>query len=148
MPDRSPQEIYDDESPSRAQELLQSLANAGNAEAQFYLGHLADEESPRRPDLAIAWYRKAFDGGFLHARHWIASFLYHGMGTAQDIPQALELFREGALANDNASQLSLGAHLVHDPASRAEGVRWLELSAAQGNPSAEERLAKLHQGDA
>jgi TPR repeat protein len=142
MDNRSPETIYEEEPIERAKALLAPRAEAGDAEAQFYLGHLFDLDSPRRPDISLAWYRKAAGNGFAEARHWIASFLYHGMGTEPDIPAALELFRANALAGDNASQCTLGGHLLQFPESRSEGLHWLQKSAAQGNLIAEELLAE------
>src|SRR5215207_793123 len=97
---RGPEAIYDEEPPERAKALLLPRAESGDAEAQFFLGHLAEEESPRRPEVALAWYRQAAASGFGQAKHWVASFLYHGMGTVQDVPAALALFRESASAGD------------------------------------------------
>jgi TPR repeat protein len=139
---RDPHAIYDDEPPEEAGRLLLPLAESGSAEAQFYPGHLADEESPRQPETALRWYRKAAAGGLLEAKHWVASFLYHGMGVAQDVPAAIALFREAAASEDAASQWKLGEHLLHSPTSRAEGILWLQRSAAQGHPAATGWLAK------
>ena len=142
MESRAAGTIYDQESPDRAEELLAPLAAAGSAEAQFYLGHLADEGSPRRPEVALAWYRLASAGGFSEAKHWVASFLYYGKGAPQDIPAALALFRECAMAGDPASQWKLGEHLCQFPDSRPEGTAFLHAAAAQGHPVAAELLSQ------
>jgi TPR repeat protein len=139
---RSAEAIYDDETPEQAEALLLPRAVAGDAEAQFFLGHLADEKSPRRPDEALRWYRKAAAAGYSEATHWVASFLFHGTGTEQDIAGALELFREGAMRGVAASQWKLGEHLLQFEESRREGIAWLERSAARGNMAAQELLAR------
>lgn len=141
------EDIYYDVDPEQAREQLLALAGRGDHEAEFYLGHLADESSPRDPGGALAWYRKAAAGGFLEARHWVASFTYHGMGTDQDLPAAVLLLRECAEAGLNASQWKLGQHLLQFPESRVEALHWLKLAAAQGHTGATELLAETGECD-
>lgn len=141
------EDVYYDADPEEARELLLQLAAGGDHEAEFYLGHLAEESSPPDAVAALAWYRKAAAGGFLEAKHWTASFLYHGMGTGQDLAAAVSLFRECAEAGLDASQWKLGQHLLQFPASRAEAIRWLELAADQGHTGATELLAEAGECD-
>jgi TPR repeat protein len=128
--------IYDDEASEEAWEQLLPLANAGNPVAQFYMGHLCDELSPRDQEQAYAWYRKSSDGDFLEGTHYLASFTYHGMGTPRDVETALELFRKSAEAGLDASQWKLGQHLLTSDEGRVEAIHWLKLAAAQGHPAA------------
>jgi TPR repeat protein len=143
----TPDEIedsYNDDSTDIAWTRIQPLAEAGNPVAQFYMGHLCDEV--RDQSGAVAWYRKAAEQGYLPAKHYLASFIYYGMGTSQDIQAALALFREAGEQGDDASQWRLGAHLISDPRTREEGLTWLRRARAQGHIGAIELLAK--EGDA
>lgn len=133
-------DIYYDEAPETAWARLLPLANAGDPVAQFYMGHLCDELSPRDQEQAYAWYQKSSDGGFLEGTHYLASFTYHGMGRLRDIEKALLLFRRSAEAGLDASQWKLGQHLLHSGESRKEAIHWLRLAAAQGHPAAAELL--------
>jgi TPR repeat protein len=142
------EDIYHDVDPGAAREQLLELAEGGDHEAEFYLGHLADESSPPDPVGALGWYRKAAAGGLLEAKHWVASFTYHGMGTNQDVSAAVSLLRECAEAGLDASQWKLGQHLLQFPASRAEALRWLTLAANQGHTGASALLAEAGARDA
>jgi uncharacterized protein len=134
--------IYDDEDPARASELLAPVAEAGDAIAQFYMGHLCEEASPPNREAAIAWYRKASDGGYVEGTHYLASFTYFGFGTTQDIDEALRLFRVAAEAGLDASQWKLGQHLMNQPGGREEAIGWLNRAASQGHPASIDLLAE------
>jgi TPR repeat protein len=138
----TPEDIYYDEAPERAKDLLSSLAAAGDAEAMFYLGHLAGESIPRLEVEAYRWYNAAAELGHLEAGHWVASYLYHGFGTPQDLPRALKMFERYALLGLDASQWKLGQHLLADEDRRHEARKWLSLAAAQGHPDAARLLAE------
>jgi len=137
----SAKDLYYDLAPEEARERLLELARGGDHEAEFYLGHLADESSPREPIAALDWYRKAAAGGMLEAKHWVASFTYHGMGTGQDVLAAVRLLRECAEAGLDSSQWKLGQHLLQFPENRAEALNWLKAAASQGHTAAIELLA-------
>jgi TPR repeat protein len=136
--------IYDDEDPVRARELLPPAAEGGNPAAQYYMGHLCDEESPKNPEEAVSWYRKSSIAGFLPGTHYLASFMCHGYGTPQNIDEALRLFRLAAEAGLDSSQLKLGQHLLSEPSSRNEALRWLREAATQGHQAAIELLANAN----
>ena len=137
---RSFEEIYDDEPPEVARMLLLPHAEGGDPIAQFYLGHLCDEGSPRDQAAAVSWYERSSSGGYLEATHWLASHLYHGIGIQQDLSRALILLRSCAEAGLDASQWKLGQHLLSQQGAREEAVRWLKLAATQGHPAAIELL--------
>lgn len=143
----SAEDIYYEADPDVARVQLLELADRGNHEAEFYLGHLAEEASPSDAAGALTWYRREAEGGFIEARHRVASFLYHGMGTAQDLPAAVALLRECAELWLDASQWKLGQHLLQFPASRAEAVAWLKLAADQGHTGAAELLVEAGKFD-
>jgi uncharacterized protein len=134
------EDIYYDEEPEAAYEILLPHAEAGSTEAQFYVGQLCEERLPREQERAVEWYQRASDGGHIEATHWLASHLYFGTGIPQDIPGALALFRKCAKAGLDASQWKLGQHLLTEAASKSEGIAWLKLAAAQGHTAAAELL--------
>jgi TPR repeat protein len=140
-------DIYYDSEPELARVQLFTLAAGGDHEAEFYLGHLAEEGSPPDAAEALNWYRKAADGGFLEAKHWVASFLYHGMGTDQNLLAAISLLRACALEGLDASQWKLGQHLLQFPESRVEAVQWLKRAADQGHTGAAELLLESGEFD-
>ncbi len=133
--------LYWTEEPTIAQKVLTPLAEAGNTEAQFYLGHLCDGESPRDQISALKWYKRASDAGHVEATHYLASFIYHGFGAEKNVEEAVRLFRQAALAGSDASQWKLGQHLLQE-AHRSEAIEWLKMAAAQGNEAAIDLLDK------
>ncbi len=128
--------IYNDEEPDVARGLLLPEAELGNPIAQFYVGQLCAEESPRNDEVAVGWFRKSAVAGYPVGIHYLASHMYFGFGTPQDIEGALKLFREAALLGLDASQWKLGQHLLSQPGHRDETLEWLRLAAAQGHGAA------------
>jgi hypothetical protein len=141
MTSPSAEDIYEEEAPDIARERLLERAAEGDHDAEFYLGHLAEEASPPDRDLALRWYTKAAQAGHLEAQHWAASFMYFGMGTEQDVDGAVSQFRACAEKGLDASQWKLGQHLLAVPGQRIEALGWLRLAAAQGHSGAIELLA-------
>jgi TPR repeat protein len=137
----SAEDIYLDEDPEVARALLLERAAFGDPDAEFYLGHLAEEESPPNKELALQRYKKAAAAGHLEASHWAASFIYFGMGTVQDVDCAVSMFRACAEAGLDASQWKLGQHLLSVPGRREEALGWLRRAAAQGHTGAIDLLA-------
>jgi uncharacterized protein len=138
----SPEDIYYDLDAAEAREQLLALALSGDHEAEFYLGHLAGEESSLDQTSALVWYRKSAAGGYLEAKHWMASLMYHGMGTVQDVAGAVALLRECAEAGLDSSCWKLGQHLLQFPESRDEAFHWLKLAASKGHGGAADLLAE------
>jgi TPR repeat protein len=134
--------IYLDETPETAAAVLQPLAEAGNAVAQCYMGHLCDERSPRDQERVLEWYRRSSAGGCLEGTHYFASFIYFGFGTTQNTEEALRLFRIAAEAGFDASQWKLGQHFLAIPEHRKEALGWLQHAADQGHELATKLLAE------
>lgn len=132
--------IYDYEEPNKARDLLLPEAKNGNPVAQFYLGQLCTEENPRNDEGAVAWFEKSAASGYEPGVHYLASHLYFGIGISQDIEKALKLLRTSAESGFDASQWKLGQHLLSQPGSREEAVKWLELAANNGHPAAKDLL--------
>jgi TPR repeat protein len=133
--------IYDDEDPSQARKLLLPEAEQGNSVARFYLGQLCTEENPRNDEAAVSWFRKSAAGGYSLGAHYLASHMYFGFGTPQNVQEALKLFRSAAEAGLDASQWKLGQHLLAEPNTRKEAIKWLGLAAAQGHQAAKDLLS-------
>ena len=139
----TPQElefIYGSETPDVARTRIEPLANGGNPIAQFYMGHLCDEAGDETS--AVNWYRKASNSDYLPAKHFLASFMYYGLGTDQDVPRALLLFREAAERGYADSQCRLGLYLLESADTRAEALTWLRKARSQGHMAAIQTLAK------
>jgi uncharacterized protein len=138
----TPEDIYYDETPERAKDLLAALAASGNVDAMFFLGHLAGESSPRDEVDALRWYTAAAEANHLEGAHWMASYLYHGFGATQDVPRALEVLEACAVRGLDISQWKLGQHYLATGERREDAVRWLRLAAKQGHTDAGRLLAE------
>jgi TPR repeat protein len=95
------------------------LAEAGNVDAQIYLGQMHDRgASGVRGDVAeaIRWYRKAAEQGDAGAQYWLGWFY-----------QSHRFDGNGRPVNDYA-----------------ESVRWLKAAAEQGHPDAQLELGNAY----
>lgn len=103
---------------AQALKVLQPLAEAGNADAQYDLGTMYSDGHgvPRDARQAEAWWEKAANQGQADAQFSLGFMLLYGQG-------------EG----DNA--------VAADPNA---GLPWLQKAASQGHPSAEYFLGYLY----
>ncbi len=89
--------------------LLLPLAEAGEAEAQDYLGrmfrlgHGVDEDAAR----AMRWCRAAAGQGNLSALHQIGVLYIDGQGVAKDSEEAVRWFRRAAYRDDEVAYYNL-----------------------------------------
>ncbi|MFV1876462.1 hypothetical protein [Nioella sp.] len=83
---------------TRAWELADAAAEAGNAEALNTLGAMSEEGVLGSPDYdaAAAYYRQAMDGGSAGAYSNMGALYAQGFGVAQDDTQARLLFEQAA----------------------------------------------------
>ncbi len=71
-------------------------AEAGDAQAQYYVGEIYEKGLGISPDYvqAAAWYRKAADQGLAQAQINLGFLCEKGLGVPQDSRQALEWYRK------------------------------------------------------
>lgn len=118
---------------------LNQLAGAGDAEAQFVLGHLADpayNEKTGNKEVAIRWYRKAADQGNVEAMVRLAWALMDGDGNSQEI---IKLYRKAAGAGHPVAQHQMGYF-----SDGAESIAWYRKAAAQGYRSSLATLGQFY----
>jgi TPR repeat protein len=82
--------------PAEGLEMLRSLAETDDAEAQALLARLAQKPAER-----VAWLRRAAEGNFIEAQKDLALAYERGDGVAQDMEKALFWMRRAA-AQDNS----------------------------------------------
>ena len=126
-------------SPIRA---LHSLAEQGNAEAQFNLGLLYDRGRgvPKDKNEALRWYRRAAIQGDTFAQNSLGDDYWEGMGVPKDDREAVRWWRLAADKGFAPAQHSLGKILSGGgqgvPADKTHAYMWLRLSAVQGDEEA------------
>jgi hypothetical protein len=93
-----------------AEALLRSLADHGDAEAQYFLGSMYYEghEVPRRYVVAAQWYRKAAEQGYRDAQVALGEMYFGGYGVPQNDAMAIAWWLKAADQGDSAAQNSLG----------------------------------------
>ncbi len=136
---------------------IRSRAEAGSAEAQFYLGlkFAAIEGATQDKVQAAAWYAKAADQSHPLAQFNLGVMYAQGEGVERDEAKAFALFEQAARQGDAGAQFNLGMRQHRasgdsttssgDAAeSKVEAYKWFSLSAAQGyrgSDAAFERIA-------
>jgi uncharacterized protein len=81
---------YKNDDYAQASAIFKSLAEKGDARAQFNLGLLYDEGEgvPKDPEKAASWYRKAAEQGHREAQFNIGQMYSVGHGLPKDLQQA------------------------------------------------------------
>jgi uncharacterized protein len=99
-------------------------AEAGDAEAQHYVGEIHEKGLGREPDLveAARWYRRAAEQGYTRAMVNLAYFHEQGLGVEQDMAAALNWYRRATGASED--------DLVFASAARAQ-IESLEAELAE-----------------
>ncbi len=129
----------------RAYDLWMPLARAGDADAAFRLGLLADlgEGMPENAEAAYRWYWSAAQAGHPEAEFNVAVMHDSGRGTAHDVAAAAAWYGRAAARGNHRAQYNL-ALLYNDgdgvPRNPTVARAWFRL-AASGVPAA---MAKLH----
>ena len=97
--------------------------------------------------LALDYYRKAGAAGYALS-WWNTGLIYeYGQGIDPDLVKARDAYLKGAQIGHAGCQQKSGAFLLHGTGGEedpAEGKRWLEKAAAQGNEEAGRLLAVLN----
>jgi hypothetical protein len=130
-----------------ALKIWQDSANAGDAQAQYYVGEIYEKGlAVGQPDylLAAAWYRKAADQGFSRAAVNLGRLYEQGLGLARDPAEAARWYQRAAGLTpaqqaqvfdiDSAPQLnSLTSRLQQRDAEIARLRQQLERGESRGS---------------
>ena len=125
--------------------ILKPLAEAGDADAQHYVGHMYERGDGVDEDdaEAVKWYRRAAEQGDAPGQNHLGGMYGRGDGVAQNDAEAVKWYRLAAEQGDAAGQNNLGV-MYHDgrgvPQDYAEAEKWYRRAAEQGNATAQENL--------
>ena len=139
-------EAYGKNDYERARRLVQPLAEAGNSEAQFYLGALYNLGEGVEEDYGKAheWYEKAAAQGYAAAQNGLGDLYKYGLGVKGDDDKAHEWYEKAAAQGYAAAQYNLGlSYYVDDKYDKAR--EWFEKAAVQGNAFAQLWLGYLYE---
>ncbi|MDB4391271.1 sel1 repeat family protein [bacterium] len=130
---------------------VQERAEAGDAEAQYDLGHMYEYGYGKAVTAdyveAVKWYRKAANQEYASAQYRLAHKYYHGLKVPVDYAQAAELYRKAAeqgyapALNDLGAMYYLGKGVPKDV---VEGAKWYRKAAEQGEAKAQSNLGEMY----
>ncbi len=128
---------------AEARALLVPLAEKGEAEAQYLLGHLIDGGwgGPQDPAGALSWWLRAAEQNHGEALFRAGLAYLYGRGVDPDENRALELLEQAAMLGHHGAELALGKALllgVRGPGHVPTAILWLSCAAAAGNQEAAE----------
>jgi TPR repeat protein len=124
-----------------ALELFRPLAENGDRQAQYWLGHMYNiglgvEKDPTK---AIGWIQKAAEQGFVPAEFRLGQMYRDGVGTLQDFGQALKWFKRAASSGDPIAERSVGELYERGwgvSKNLVSAYAWYSLAAAAEDPLA------------
>jgi hypothetical protein len=123
-----------DKNYAESRRVFNSLADAGDARAQFMMGTIYEQGLGVPKDLTAAarWYRRAADGGNASAQYNLGIFHQFGKGVAKEPAEAARLLRLAAEQGHGRAQNNLSTFYftgVGVPRDVVEAWKWLTLSA-------------------
>lgn len=142
------QRAYDSGRFEEARRVWTSLAEAGEAEAQFHLGILYDlgRGTRRDPAIAYGWYRRAADTGLPEAQFNVAVMRDAGDGVARDPAGAATWYAMAAAHGHPRARYNLGQLYASGegvPRNPSQAMAWFRAAARGGLSAATEKLPKL-----
>jgi alpha/beta superfamily hydrolase len=134
---------------AKAAKEFMSLAERGNATAQFNLGGMYHDGRgvPQDDQKAVQWFRMAAEQEYADAQFNLGVMYALGKGVDQDYAEALRWYRMAADQGTAVAQFNLGAmyHNGHGTLpDENESVRWYHLAAEQGHADAQFKLGVMY----
>ena len=130
-----------------------SAAEAGSADAQFFLGRMFETGANREVDpvAALGWYRKAAEQGHRLAQYQMGLMYQHANGVERDLAVAREFYAKAAAQHLPEAQFNLG--YLYDRGLGTErnaglAAQWYLKAAERGLVPAQFNLGVVLAGDA
>ncbi len=122
-----------------------SLAEQGDAEAQFDLGFLYEQGKDYAE--AVTWYRKSAEQGYRVAQVLLGDMYNFGRHVPQDAAEAAKWYSKAAEQGATNVQFDLGFLYEQGkgvPQNYAEAETWYRESAEDGDPHGQFGLGRLY----
>ncbi len=135
--------------PAPSPVVLQSLAQAGDAKAQYELASLyaTGRERPRDLKLAAHWYEKSAVQGLAPAQYRLGALYEKGLGVKRSLAQATFWYRKAALAGNIRAMHNLAVLTAEGGTSGkpdyASAAQWFGKAAEYGVHDSQYNLAIL-----
>ncbi len=143
------QSAYDRGDVSTALRLWRTLAEQGDASAQYKVGlaYVKGEGGPQDFAEGTKWFRKAAEQGYSNAQDALGIGYQSGYGVSKNIAEAVKWFRKAAAQGNPSAQNNLG--LLYQsgqgiPQDFTEAINWFRKAAEQGNAAAQNNLAFMY----
>ena len=146
-------EAYDAGDIGTAYEIWRPMAEQGDAEAQFRLGHIYrgapgapfiwGKQARRDHAESARWYRLAAKQRHADAQMRLGDMYKYGIGVTQDHAEAARWYRSAAEQGFPHAQFNLGVMYEEGQGvaqDYAEAERWYRLAAEQGDANAQFNL--------
>lgn len=135
----------------KAATIYRTLAEAGDAKAQYNLGLMYNrgEGVPQDTQQAIRWYRQSAENGFVEAQYALGVIYFKNELVPFDYAESIRWYRMAAAQGHARSQLNLGVAYLRGeavPQSYDEALKWYRLAAAQQESDAQYGLGLLYFG--
>lgn len=138
---------YDAKDYADALRILRPLAEAGEAEAQYYLGEMYSNGLGIAQDYdeALQWYRLAVEQGHPGGQVGLGYLYGNGNGVEKDIDERVRLHRAAADQGDPRGLIALGGYYYWgDTKDYAEAARLYRAAADQGDPYGQVLLGRMY----
>ena len=129
-----------------------SLAEQGNASAQFNLGNMyANGQGVKQDDFeAVKWFRQAAEQGYTDAQFNLGVMYAKGQGVKQDDVEAVKWYRKAAEQGNANAQFLLGFSYILGKGvqvNKALAKEWFSKACDNGNQDGCEYYGKLNRGE-
>ena len=126
---------------------LSSEAEAGDREAQFWLGSIYEQGRlvPKNPEQAEIWFLKSAEKGYAPAECTVGLMYWY---LDSEAAKAAMWLQRAAQKGDSEAQFWLGAAYEQGSLGTInyrEALNWLEKSAKQGHPEAQASLGQMYE---
>lgn len=129
---------YENNEYSQAFTYFQRAANAGDFNAQYFLGtmYLLGDGVPKNYTKAAEWFQKAAEQGQMYAQMELSFLYFHGEGVPKSIEKALEWTKKAA--NQGNLEAQYGVGVIYQEMGDYDNAKiWFKKAADQGNANAQ-----------
>lgn len=141
-------QAFREEDYAEARRLASPLAQAGEPEAQMFLGKLCSLGTGKNLEEAFSWFRQAALQGDPEAEYLCAQMCRQGKGTPLDLEAAYSWYEKAALQGHAKAQYQCGLACRRGsgrPKDPEKALAWFQKAAAQGHAEARRSYDVLSQ---
>ena len=135
----------------KAQEYWLPLAEAGDSEAEAWIGSLyANVDGVEVNDsTAFKWYLRSAEGGNIQAQNNVGAMYAMGNGIKKNLSESMVWFERAANAGDPNSQFNLACLLSESTSGDTEknlsaAAKWYRSAAENGHYPSQARLGHMY----